>query len=82
MFGLILQILTVISSLSTAYLLSKKGLEKWGYLIGFITIPFWVIMEYYYQQWFYFILNPIYFYIWGKGIVSHWRQNEKELEKS
>lgn len=79
MFGLLLQILTVIASLSTTWLLSKKGWERWGYLVGFSTIPVWIIMEYYYHQWFYFILNPIYFYMWGRGLKNHWRQNDKKL---
>lgn len=73
MIGFILQVLTVIASLGTTWLLSKKGYERWGYLVGFVTIPIWVVMEYYYQQWFYFILNPVYLYIWGKGLINHWR---------
>jgi len=70
--GLLLQILTVIASLGTAWFLSKKGLERWGYLIGFCALPLWVAMELFYQQWFYLILNPIYFIIWFRGLKAHW----------
>lgn len=69
--GLILQILTVIASLLTGWLLSRKGKEKWGYLIGFCSLPLWFAMELWYGQWFFLLLNPIYFVIWFNGWQKH-----------
>ena len=73
-FGLTLQVLTVIIGLTDAYLLSKKGLERWGYLLAFVSLPLWVVLEWWYKEWFYFILNPIYFIVWGIGLKNHWRR--------
>lgn len=71
MVGLILQALTLLISLTTTYLLSRKGLEKWGYVVGFFGLSAWVVQEAYYQQWLYFVLNPIYFVLYFRGWMNH-----------
>lgn len=75
-FGLILQLMTIVCSLTTAYLLSKKGYERYGYLLSFISLPLWIILEYHYAEWLYFILNPIYIYVFWKGLVNHWKDDK------
>jgi hypothetical protein len=77
MFGFVLQISTVICSLLTTWLLSRKGKEKWGYLVGLCTIPSWILMELFYRQYFFCSLNPIYIVLWWRGVVGHWGLNEK-----
>jgi hypothetical protein len=70
--GTTLQISTVVCSLITTWLLSRKGKERWGYLTGFVTLPLWCIMEAYYHQWVCLILNPLYLCWWWKGLKNHW----------
>ena len=72
MIGFVLQVFTVFFSLLTTWLLSKKGKERYGYLIGFLSLPLWILMELYYRQYFYLILNPLYFVLWFKGLKNHW----------
>jgi hypothetical protein len=72
MVGDLLQILCLIFSLLTTWLLSKKKYEKYGYLIGFVTLPVWCITEAFYHQWYYLAINPLYFYLWGLGLKNHW----------
>lgn len=69
----VIQTTTVLCSLLTTLLLAWKGKERWGYLVGFVSLPLWVVMEWYYEQWLYLLLNPIYFVLWGIGLVRHWR---------
>lgn len=76
LYGITLQALTIIIGLVDAWLLSKKGLERYGYLLCFLTLPLWVLLEYHYKEWLYFALNPIYFILWGKGTLVHWRNKD------
>ena len=73
MIGFVLQVFTVFFSLLTTWLLSKKGKERYGYLIGILSLPCWILMEWYYQQWFYLVLNPVYLVLWFRGFYNHWK---------
>jgi len=75
MWGSILQISTIAISLLTGLLLSRPRWRRYGYLLGFSSLPLWVIQELYYGQMIYVWLNPIYAVIWGVGLANHW--NEK-----
>lgn len=81
-YGISLQVLTIIIGLFDAWLLSKKGLEKWGYLVCFVTLPLWVLLEYHYKEYLYLALNPFYFYLWGKGAWVHWNNKNENGKKS
>ena len=76
--GNLFQALTIITSLITGWLLSRRGLERWGYLAGFCSLPLWCIMEFWYGQWVCLLINGLYFYVWGRGLANHWRQNENK----
>jgi hypothetical protein len=54
-------------SLVVTWLLSKKGYEKWGWIVGFFGLFGWVAEEWWFRQYFYLALNPIYFYLYLKG---------------
>ncbi len=75
--GSVIQIATIICSLVISYLFSKKGTERYGYLLSFLTLPVFATLEYWYEEWVYFILNPIYLGIFWIGLRNHWRKNEK-----
>jgi hypothetical protein len=74
MLGEALQIATVVSSLTVSWLFSKKETAKWGYLLGLLTLPLWIILEFYYKQWFYLVVNPLYIYLWARGLRNHWKR--------
>ena len=76
MLGIILQVLTVITGLTINWLVSKKKTELKGFFLCFISLPLWVLLEAYYQQWFYLALNPIYMYLYFRAWWSR-RQHEK-----
>jgi hypothetical protein len=77
MLGWILQITVLIMSMSSTYFLAKKGKERWGYLIGFLAIPFWAATEAYYQEWIWFSTNIYYLITWYLGLKRHWNENKK-----
>lgn len=70
--GDLLQILCLIFSLLTTWLLSKRKYERYGYLVGFVTLPVWCITEVFYRQWWYLAVNPLYFWLWFVGLRNHW----------
>jgi hypothetical protein len=71
--GITLQILTILLSLLIAFLYSRKGLERYGYLLSFVTLPVWVAEEWWYKEWCYFFLNPVYFIVFWIGLKNHWK---------
>jgi hypothetical protein len=72
MIGIILQIVVLILSMSGCYLLASKQYVKWGYLVGFVAIPFWAAAEAYYGQWVWFSTNLYYAVVWYYGLKVHW----------
>ena len=77
MLGEFLQVTCTVVSLLTTLLLSRKNprIVRLGYLLGFISLPLWVVLEYHYAQWVYFWINPVYLYMWGIGLRNHWKTN-------
>ena len=71
--GVAFQILTTVASLLTGTLLATKRWRRYGYLVGLCSLPLWVALEYFYGQWVYLSLNPLYFAIWGVGLYRNWR---------
>lgn len=56
-------------------LVAKKN--KWGFVLGLLSQPFWFITSYLNQQWGVFILSAIYCFSWAFGIYS-WFYKDKE----
>jgi len=71
--GTILQTLTTLASLATGALLASKRWRRYGYLLGFCSLPLWAAMEFYFGQWVFLALNPLYIGIWGVGLYRNWK---------
>lgn len=73
-FGMVLQIIVVAGSLLTNALLASKHYRRWGYLVGFVNIFFWVALEINYIQWFMALANIIFLIIWIRGLQNNWNR--------
>ncbi|MCK5600499.1 hypothetical protein KAR91_01450 [Candidatus Pacearchaeota archaeon] len=45
--------------------------QKWGYVVGLISQPFWLYATYRDEQWGIFYLSIFYTYSWSAGIYNH-----------
>ena len=45
--------------------------QKWGYVVGLISQPFWLYSSFKMRNWGIFYLSIFYTYSWGVGIVNH-----------
>jgi len=72
--GTVLQIAALPVSMLTTWLLSRKGKEGWGYLLGFLSLPLWCCLEVYYGEWVFFATTPAYVVWWFRGLRNNWRK--------
>jgi nicotinamide riboside transporter PnuC len=59
-------------------LVSRKN--KWGFVFGLLSQPFWFITSYINHQWGVFIVSIIYLISWGYGIHKWFGKKDKYLE--
>jgi hypothetical protein len=57
-----------LSSISIWFISRKENWRKWGFVIGFISQPFWLYCSYKTQSWGIFILSFFYIYSYCQGI--------------
>ena len=57
-------------------LISKK--IKWGFVVGLISQPFWIITTYINKQWGVLIVSILYLFIWANGIYE-WFYKAKNI---
>jgi len=71
----ILQIICAILGASAIVLVGCKRhcLYRWGYLIGIINVPMWILVEILSEQWPLLPVNLLYFYGWIQGLRNHWK---------
>lgn len=72
---LISQIGLAIFSLSAIILVAKKN--KWGFVLGFISQPFWIITSLINKQWGVLLLSIVYIGSWGYGIYEWFFKKNK-----
>jgi nicotinamide riboside transporter PnuC len=65
---LIANIGVAIFGITAIILVAKKN--KWGFVVGLISQPFWLITSYLHQQWGVFILTVVYVFTWSYGIYE------------
>jgi len=75
-FDLISQIGVAIFGITAIILVSKKN--KWGFVFGLASQPFWLITSYLNKQWGVFILTIVYTFTWMFGIYEWFLKNEKK----
>jgi hypothetical protein len=70
--GSLLQVITLGISSLTTWLLSRKGKERWGYLVGFLSLPIWCCLEIYYKEWIFLASTPFFVVWWLRGLRNNW----------
>lgn len=74
---LISQIMITVTGVTAIFLVARKN--KWGFVIGLVSAPFWFITSYLNDQWGVFLLNIAYTMNWIYGIyVWFWRDRKKD----
>jgi nicotinamide riboside transporter PnuC len=74
MIDIIVQIAIFILGASAIILVARKN--KWGFVIGLLSQPFWFITSYQNQQWGIFLVGIIYTISWIYGIYE-WFYKQK-----
>lgn len=72
------QIALPILSISAMILVARKN--KWGFVLGFLSQPFWIITSYINNQWGVFFVSIIYTFTWAYGI-HQWFYKLNDIEK-
>ena len=66
---------------SAVWLVGQKGkLQRWGYIVGLCSQPFWFFSTWQAQQWGIFALCFWYTYAWGQGAYNHWGNSIEEKD--
>lgn len=64
---------------TSIFLIARKN--KWGFVIGLISQPFWYITTYINKQWGIFFLNFVYTGTWIFGVYNWFFKNDRKLKK-
>ena len=62
------QVAITILGISAIFLIARKN--KWGFVIGLLSQPFWLLTSYINKQWGVFLLSVIYVGMWAYGIYE------------
>jgi len=79
MWDTIAQIGLAIFGVTAIILVAKKN--KWGFVFGLLSQPFWFISSFTNKQWGIFLLNIIYSFSWSYGIYVWFFKNKKTHKK-
>jgi len=74
MLDTISQIAIFILGASAIILVAKKN--KWGFVLGILSQPFWFITSFINQQWGVFFVNMVFTMSWALGIYEWFFKNE------
>lgn len=64
----------------TAIILVSRN-NRWGFVIGLISQPFWLLTSLLNKQWGVFILTLFYVFSWSYGIYQKFFKEEKNQNK-
>lgn len=67
-FDAIAQVGITIFGASAIILVARKN--KWGFVLGLVSQPFWLITSYLNKQWGVFLLSAVYVFSWAYGIYE------------
>ena len=70
----IAQVGITIFGVAAILLVAKKN--KWGFVMGLISQPFWLATSYLNKQWGVFFLSAVYAFMWAYGLYN-WSKKEK-----
>jgi hypothetical protein len=67
----ILQIAIAVLSFAAIVMVSSTGpLHRWGFVVGLISQPLWILANYRARQWGMFVLAIFYVGVWVQGILN------------
>jgi nicotinamide riboside transporter PnuC len=61
----------------TAIILVSRN-NRWGFVIGLISQPFWLLTSFINKQWGVFFLTVIYVFSWSYGIYQQFYKKENK----
>lgn len=73
------QIGITIFGLSAIILVARKN--KWGFVFGLASQPFWLITSYVNRQWGVLFVSVIYTFTWGYGIYEWFVKDKPKTSK-
>jgi nicotinamide riboside transporter PnuC len=76
MWDTISQIFIAIFGVAAVILVAKKN--KWGFVLGLLSQPFWFITSFINKQWGIFFLSIVYAGSWILGIYEWFYKNKKK----
>lgn len=72
MWDVIAQIGVSVFGIAAVILVAQKN--KWGFVFGLLSQPFWFITSYLNHQWGIFLLSMVYTASWGYGVREWFRK--------
>ncbi len=78
MYEIISQTAIFILGASAIILIAKKN--RWGFVIGLLSQPFWFITSYVHQQWGIFLVSIVFMGSWCLGIYEWFFKDKKSKE--
>ena len=76
MWDTIAQVGITIFGLAAILLVAKKN--KWGFVLGLLSQPFWILTSLLNKQWGIFILSLVYVFTWCLGIYEWFYKKDKK----
>jgi len=76
MYDIISQVAIFIFGVSAIILIAKKN--KWGFIMGLLSQPFWCITSYKHGQWGIFLVSFVYTISWGFGVYEWFFKNKNK----
>jgi hypothetical protein len=70
---MIAQSAILILSAAALWLLSCKSPNRWGWLVGLASQPFWLYETWQAAQWGMFANSLVFTAIYARGLRNHWR---------
>jgi len=76
MLDTIAQVGIALFGVASVLLVAKKN--KWGFVLGLLSQPFWLLTSYLNNQWGVFFLSIIYTFSWVYGIYNWFYKESKQ----
>lgn len=70
------QVGLTVFSIAAIFMVAKKN--KWGFVVGLVSEPFWFATSYIHKQWGIFILSALYTGTWALGVYEWFYKDEKK----
>ena len=74
MWDTISQVVIFFFGVTAVFLVARKN--KWGFVFGLLSQPFWFITSYINEQWGIFFVSILYFFTWIYGVYE-WFYKDK-----